>query len=229
MELRARVQVSDSETRQALVAIKKHLETVITSAAFDPTVNDDVTTGFQIGFRWINKSNHVTYICTGNSPGAARWQQIFGTNSAAGEGGSVAGPSGLDGANDYIGVYDVSADRTVRSILNDIVTAGGGAALFSAIASQALTAPSTIVVTDGKPYTPVTSASGITLTSEPTIGVQVPAVLRNGQFVVVKNTGGSNIILQDVNALGGSKLRLTANQLTIAPGGSLPSISSTPA
>lgn len=77
-------------------------------------------------------------------------------------------------------------------------------------ASQAITA------TDGAPYRPVSLNAAYTLTSQPTI-----AAGREGQLIKIKNVGSYNLILQDVNALGGSLLRLTANTLTIQPGGTM--------
>lgn len=88
--------------------------------------------------------------------------------------------------------------------------------IFADRASQALTAGSTITVTDGEPYTPITSSGAITLTAEPII-----AAGRNGQLVVLKNTGAFNIIVSDVNSVGGCLIRLTANTVTIQPGGSM--------
>ncbi|OGT26058.1 MAG: hypothetical protein A2Z17_06825 [Gammaproteobacteria bacterium RBG_16_66_13] len=93
---------------------------------------------------------------------------------------------------------------------------GGGTLLLSSLATQTLVAADDIAVTDGTPITPIDSASAITLTSQPTI-----AAGRNGQIAYIVNVGAYNIILQDVNALGGSLLRLTANTLTIQPGGTL--------
>ena len=88
--------------------------------------------------------------------------------------------------------------------------------LFTALGTQTLIATDDIEVTDGASYTPIQSASAITLTSQPTI-----IAGRNGQIAYLANVGAYNIILQDVNALGGSLLRLTANTLTIRPGGTL--------
>ena len=92
----------------------------------------------------------------------------------------------------------------------------GGHEIFDAVATQSLVAGDAITVTDGSPYRPVSSSGSITLTSQPTI-----AAGRDGQLVIVKNVGKFNITLQDVNALGGSLLRMTANALTIQPDGSM--------
>ena len=89
--------------------------------------------------------------------------------------------------------------------------------LWVARAPQTLVAASRIEVADGAPCTPIQAASAITLISQPTI-----ALGRDGQIVELANVGATyNIIVQDVNALGGSLLRLTANTLTIQPGGTL--------
>src|SRR3990167_6280838 len=88
--------------------------------------------------------------------------------------------------------------------------------LYTAVSVQTLVAGDAITVTAGSPYRLISSASTITLTSQPTI-----AAGRNGQVVYLKNVGSYNITLQDVNALGGSLLRLTANTLTIQPGGTM--------
>lgn len=89
--------------------------------------------------------------------------------------------------------------------------------IFGDVATQTISGASqAITVVDGDAYRPISSDAQYTLTAEPTI-----ASGRNGQLVVIKNVGTDNIILQDVNALGGSNLRLTANTLTIQPGGSM--------
>jgi len=94
--------------------------------------------------------------------------------------------------------------------------ASGITELFTAVTKQTLTASSTITATDGSPYTPIDSALGITITSEPTI-----AAGRNGQVIELVNVGSFNITLQDVNALGSSLMRFNSNTLTIGPAGSL--------
>jgi hypothetical protein len=88
--------------------------------------------------------------------------------------------------------------------------------LLRALSVQTLVATDDIEVTDSTPYTPIQSASAITLTSQPTI-----AAGRNGQIAYIANVGNYNITVQDVNVLGGSLLRLTANTVTIQPGGTL--------
>jgi len=88
--------------------------------------------------------------------------------------------------------------------------------LFTRITVQSLTASSTITVTDGSPYRLISSSGNITLTSTPHI-----AAGRDGQIVLLKNVGSFNIILQDINALGASLVRLTANTLTIQSGGTM--------
>src|SRR3990167_4158884 len=88
--------------------------------------------------------------------------------------------------------------------------------LFRIVAAQTLAAGDAITVTDGSADRLITSAGNVTLTSEPTI-----AAGRNGQVVYLHNVGLYNITLQDVNGLGGSLLRLTANTLAIQPGGTM--------
>ena len=44
-----------------------------TTAASDPTVNDDDTQGYMIGSRWINTSSPGEFICSDASTGAAVW------------------------------------------------------------------------------------------------------------------------------------------------------------
>jgi hypothetical protein len=101
----------------------------------------------------------------------------------------------------------------------DVTIAGGGGIteLYTAVTVQSITSAATaITATDGSPYRLVSSDAAYTLTAQPTI-----ASGRNGQAILVKNVGSFNIVLQDVNALGGSLLRLTANTLIIQPGGTM--------
>lgn len=119
------------------------------------------------------------------------------------------------GTHKLTGVADPAADQdaATKKYVDDHA---GGVELWTVITPQTLTAGSTITVTDGEPWRQIDSASAITLTSEPHI-----AAGRNGQVAYLHNTGSYNIILQDVNALGGSLMRFTANTLTIQPAGTL--------
>jgi len=117
-------------------------------------------------------------------------------------------------------VYFNSVSKVLRlydgTSWGDVGSGAGITELYTAVSKQTLIASSTITATDGSPYTPIDSASAITLTSEPHI-----AAGRNGQKVTLVNVGSYNITLQDVNNLGGALMRFTANTLTIQPAGTL--------
>ncbi len=99
-----------------------------------PTVNDDVTAGWEVGSTW--PFNSVLYILTANGKGVANWQQVVSTRD--GSDGGVANAPALDGANDYVGVFDVSASPKVhvQVTLDELVTAGGGDTYTPADASD---------------------------------------------------------------------------------------------
>jgi len=133
-----------------------------------------------------------------------------GATGAAGSAGAtgVAGPMGPPGIDGLDGLDGEPGPPGVG---------GGITELFTAVVVQNITAAAdTITATDGSPDRLISSDAAYTMTSQPTI-----AAGRNGQAVYLHNVGTFNIILQDVNALGGSLLRLTANTLTIQPGGTI--------
>jgi hypothetical protein len=144
----------------------------------------------------------ITGLAAGTAAGdAVRYEQL-----PAGGAIGLMGPPGIDGLDGEIGPPGPSG------------TGGGITELYTAVVVQNITAASqAITVTDGSPYRLISSDAAYTLTSQPTI-----AAGRNGQAVYLKNVGAYNISVQDVNALGGSLLRLTATTyLTIQPGGTM--------
>jgi len=46
------------------------------AATTDPTVNDDITQGYQIGSTWINTTANKVYIATDVTTGAAIWRSV---------------------------------------------------------------------------------------------------------------------------------------------------------
>jgi len=142
-------------------------------------------------------------------PGPAGVAGAAGATGAIGIG--VMGPPGWDGEQGEMGYPGPPGPAGAGN-------GGGITELFTAVVVQNITAASqAITVTDGSPYRLISSDAAYTLTSQPTI-----AAGRNGQVVYLKNVGAYNISVQDVNALGGSLLRLTATTyLTIQPGGTM--------
>ena len=53
----------------------------------DPTVNDDITKGLDVGSRWTNTAGGRVWFCTDNTTGSAVWKDVTST------GGSGAGIS----------------------------------------------------------------------------------------------------------------------------------------
>lgn len=45
------------------------------SATTDPTVNDDITEGYEPLSRWVNTTSAEVFLCVSNAEGAANWQQ----------------------------------------------------------------------------------------------------------------------------------------------------------
>src|SRR3990172_3657237 len=60
-------------------AVKSNL-----SAGTNPTVDDDVTSGYAVGSIWLVPGDEVAFVCLDNTDGAALWvdisQQTFGVN-----------------------------------------------------------------------------------------------------------------------------------------------------
>ena len=48
-------------------------QTITTS---DPGVNDDVNSGQQVGYQWLNTSTPSFWVCADNSAGAAVWLRL---------------------------------------------------------------------------------------------------------------------------------------------------------
>lgn len=46
----------------------------------DPTVNDSINLGYDIGSKWINTSTGAEFTCLDNTPGAAVWRQVVANN-----------------------------------------------------------------------------------------------------------------------------------------------------
>jgi hypothetical protein len=67
-----------------------NLPTVYTKrfqAIVDPTVDDDTTLGYKVGYIWINTSTPAAFICIDNTDGSAVWQEIgAGTDGGGGAG-----------------------------------------------------------------------------------------------------------------------------------------------
>jgi hypothetical protein len=76
-----------------------HNAGIPTTAAANPTVNDDVTKGYQINALWTNTATDKVYACVDNTVGAAVWAEL--TGSGGGGGGdmlaSVYDPAGVGG------------------------------------------------------------------------------------------------------------------------------------
>ena len=53
------------------------------AAAAAPTVNDDVTPGYEVGSHWYDVTNDNWYVCLDNTDGAAIWQKAVITTPAA--------------------------------------------------------------------------------------------------------------------------------------------------
>lgn len=151
--------------------------------------------------------------------GSAGTQGTVGVQGARGD----LGPQGSQGIQGSIGPIGPAGAAGTTGVAGSVgatgVGSGGGGSteIFARVTTQSITAASQpITATDGSPYRLISSDAIYTLTAEPTI-----AVGRDGELILVKNVGSNNITLQDVNALGSSALRFTANTLTIEPGGTL--------
>jgi len=79
--------------------------TVITSQEMvagnaDPTADDDVDRGYEVGHKWLNTTNDREWICTDNTDGNAIWQSEetmtfnFGRNGSVAPGSYYRGPDG---------------------------------------------------------------------------------------------------------------------------------------
>lgn len=60
------------------------LETNHHRATTNPTLNDDVADGFEVGTIWINTSSDTSYISVDHTLGAAVWQAMGGSSSGSG-------------------------------------------------------------------------------------------------------------------------------------------------
>lgn len=71
----------------------------VISSTVDPTVNDDVTDGFQIGSRWWNTSSQEEFVCLSVAQGAAVW---LSTTTGGGVSSGSSGGSGADPSAQYL-------------------------------------------------------------------------------------------------------------------------------
>ena len=185
-------------------------------ATVDPAATNDAAEGYGVGSVWCNLASDTYWVCLDNAINAAVWKET----TAGGGGGAPTNAQYVALAGDAT----LTQERVLTAGRGVLLTdAGAGSTVtldadhYKAVAVQSITGAATaITATDGSPYRLVSSDAAYTLTAEPTI-----AAGRNGQAIFVKNVGSFNVALQDVNALGGSLLRLTANTLTIQPGGTM--------
>lgn len=88
------------------------------NASVDPTVNDDVTLGYEPGSIWINRVDGKAFLCYSNADGAAVWVQDA-TQSDLGSQGAPAAKT-------------VSGVLTPADLLAKIITVNQGAGAASA-------------------------------------------------------------------------------------------------
>jgi len=67
------------------------------NAINNPTNSDDVRNGYSVSSRWIDKYNHIEYVCIDNTENNAIW--IISGNS----GGGIQGPQGKQGDQGHQG------------------------------------------------------------------------------------------------------------------------------
>ena len=155
------------------------------------------------GYSGSGVSGYSGYSGAGTS-GYSGYSGLSGYSGYSGSG--VSGYSGYSGAgtSGYSGYSGLSG------------YSGSPNTLLSEIATQLVTASTTIVVTDGSPVTPFTVAAGggnVTSTAVPLI-----ASGRDGQLIVLRNDSGNDtdsLTLSDTNYLTGSNIRLDADTLVM--------------
>lgn len=87
------------------------------SATADPTVNDDITLGYEVGSRWVNLTTDESFICTDATDGAAVW--VLSTGETAEEFGAL-----ISGASnkatpvdaDYVPLMDSAASNVMKKL-----------------------------------------------------------------------------------------------------------------
>lgn len=179
------------------------LTTVVSASA--PTVTDDVTKGYQNGLKWLHTTGSAVYVLSNNTAGAAVWQQMMGTNAAAGQGGVAGGAEPLIGT-DYLGVFDVSLALNVRATL-DQIAAVAGVMLISDIAYAASwDAVTTIAPSKNAVYDKIETLQPLDafLTSIAALGTAADKVLYTTAVNTAAETGLSAFIrtlLDDVDAV----------------------------
>lgn len=95
-----------TQLRQAVIALaggKKN-----TTAAANPTVNDDASAGYSVDSLWINTSTGVSFRCFDATAGAAVWKQILDETTADNRYGR------LNSANDWTGNQTITGDLIVN-------------------------------------------------------------------------------------------------------------------
>ena len=97
------------------------------TAAADPTVNSDSTSGFDVGHGWLNTSTPALFECVDASAGAAVWVQVYPQDTAAPAWGDITGT--LGDQTDLDTALDGKADAVHTHTLADVTDSGGAAAL----------------------------------------------------------------------------------------------------
>src|SRR4030067_220350 len=70
------------------------------AAATNPTVNDDISSGYTAGSRWINAGTDAEYVCTDHTDGAAGWvaAALFGGGTGTVTSVSIVTANGVSGS-----------------------------------------------------------------------------------------------------------------------------------
>lgn len=88
------------------------------SATVDPTANDDITEGYDIGSRWLNPANEQMYVCVKATDGQAVWKKVTDQGGGTPAWGAITGT--LSNQTDLSGALDGKLATTVLSGLSKI-------------------------------------------------------------------------------------------------------------
>lgn len=87
------------------------------SATTDPSVNDDVSLGYEVGSRWVNLTTDESFICTDATDGAAVW--VLATGETAEEFGALISGASAKATPvdaDFVPVMDSAASNVMKKL-----------------------------------------------------------------------------------------------------------------
>jgi hypothetical protein len=122
------------------------------SATVNPTANDDLAAGYDVGSRWLNPVDEQMFVCTCATTGYAVWKKVTDQGGGTPSWGSIQGT--LSNQTDLNSALNGKAPTSHAHVISD--TTGLQTALDGKLATTVLSGLSKITVGSSAPGSPTT-------------------------------------------------------------------------